>query len=37
VGPGHGHEAWLQKDDIIVFDMDINCFYFTLIQATTSS
>jgi hypothetical protein len=25
-----------RKDDIIVFELDINCFDFTLIRATTS-
>jgi hypothetical protein len=24
----------LRKDDIIVFELDINCFHFTLIRAT---
>jgi hypothetical protein len=26
----------LRKDDVLVFELNINCFHFTLIRATTS-
>jgi hypothetical protein len=26
----------LRKDDILVFELDVNCFHFTLIRATSS-
>jgi hypothetical protein len=26
----------LQQDDVLVFELDVNCFHFTLIRATSS-
>jgi hypothetical protein len=26
----------LRKDDVLIFDLDVNCFQFTLIGATSS-
>jgi hypothetical protein len=30
------HRLTLRKDDVLVFELDVNCFHFTLIRATSS-